>query len=127
ALFFRSYAFYNLLQVFAKPYSIDSANLHWGIPLRLDADFNKPTTRATLKQSYDQLIADTKYAITLLSNQQSFKTRPSKTAGYALLARTYLSMSDYNNAFTYADSALQLNNTLLDFNTLNGAATNPVP
>src|ERR1700741_1364242 len=47
ALFFRSFAFYNLLQVFAKPYSIDSATLHLGIALRLDPDFNEPSVRAT--------------------------------------------------------------------------------
>jgi len=127
ALFFRSFAFYNLLQVFAKPYSPDSAHLQWGIALRLDPDFNKPTTRATVKESYDQLIADTKIAIPLLSNQQLYRTRPSKIAAYALLARTYLAMRDYDNAFKYADSSLQLNNSLLDYNSLNAAATNPIP
>ncbi|HVT86962.1 MAG TPA: RagB/SusD family nutrient uptake outer membrane protein [Chitinophagaceae bacterium] len=127
ALFFRSFAFYNLLQVFAKPYSVDSAALQWGIALRLDADLNKPTTRATVKQSYDQLIADTKEASTLLPDFPALKTRPSKQAAFALLARTYLSMSDYENALLYADSALKLYNTLLDYNTLNPAATRPVP
>lgn len=127
ALFFRSFAFYNLLQVFAKPYSPDSAGLGWGIPLRLDADLNKPTVRATIKQSYDRVIADTKEAVTLLPTVALYKTRPSKPAAYALLARTYLSMSDYQNAFLYADSALQLNNSLLDYNTLTAGSANPVP
>lgn len=127
ALFFRSFAFYSLLQVFAKPYSLDSANMQWGIALRLDPDLNKPTVRATIKQSYDQVISDTKLAVSLLPLSQSFKTRPSKQAAYALLARTFLSMSDYSNAFIYADSALQLSNALLDYNTLNAASTKPVP
>jgi tetratricopeptide (TPR) repeat protein len=127
ALFFRSFAFYSLLQVFAKPWSVDSAHLHWGIPLRLDADLNKPTQRASVKESYEQVLVDAKEAAALLPSFPLFKTRPSKTAAYALLARTYLSMSDYDNAYRYADSALQLNNTLLDYNTLNPAASAPVP
>jgi tetratricopeptide (TPR) repeat protein len=127
ALFFRSFAFYNLLQVFAKPYSADSAAIHWGIALRLDADLNKPTKRATLKESYDQLIADTKQAAGLLPVTPLYKTRPSKPAAYAFLARAFLSMSDYDNAYRYADSALQLYNTLLDYNSLNASAVNPVP
>ena len=127
ALFFRSFAFYNLLQVFARPYSADSAELQLGIALRLDADLNKPTKRATLKQSYDQLIGDTKETVMLLPDFSSLKTQPSRGAAYALLARTYLSMSDYSNALKYADSALQLNSSLLDYNMLNASATNPVP
>jgi len=127
ALFFRSFSFFNLLQVFSKSYKNDSAQHDWGIALRLDADFNKPTERATLKESYDQLIVDLKNAVTLLPLAQLYKTRPSKIAAYAMLARTYLSMSDYSNAMSYADTALQLQNTLLDYNTLNAAATNPVP
>lgn len=127
ALFFRSFAFYNLLQVFAKPYSADSADLQWGIALRLNSNFNEPTVRATLKQSYDQLIGDAKEAVGLLPATQSLKTRPSKTAAYALLARTFLSMSDYVNAGLYADSALQLNNSLLDYNILKPSDARPLP
>lgn len=127
ALFFRSFAFHNLLQAFAKPYSVDSADIHLGIALRLDPDFNKQTTRATVEECYQQIIDDTKTIIQLLPAQQLFKTRPSRSAAYALLARTYLSMSDYSNALKYADSSLQLHNTLIDYNTLNASAANPVP
>ncbi|OIR01330.1 SusD family protein [mine drainage metagenome] len=127
ALFFRSFAFYELLQVFAQPYDKNNAAVTIGIPLRLTADLNIPTTRAGLQQCYDQVIADAKKAINLLPVTQLFKTRPGKPAAYALLARTYLAMSDYSNALLYADSALQLNNGLLDFNTLNAAAAAPIP
>jgi hypothetical protein len=36
-------------------------------------------------------------------------------------------MRDYDNAFIYADSSLMLNNTLLDYNTLNASMSYPVP
>ena len=127
ALFFRSFAFHSLLLSFAKPYSADSAGTQWGIPLRLDPDFNKPTKRATLKESYDQIIGDVKASIRLLPDQQQYKTRPSKNAAYAFLSRIFLSMREYDLALKYADSALQLNNTLVDYNSLTASATNPVP
>lgn len=125
ALFFRSYAFYELLQVFAQPYGSNAAAVA-GIPLRLSPDLNIPTARANLQQCCDQIIADTKKAAALLPVTQLFKTRPSKAAAYGLLARTYLTMYDYPAALLYADSALQLNNTLMDFNSLNAAAAAPV-
>jgi len=127
ALFFRSYAFYSLLQLFAKSYSTDSAEHDLGIALRLTSDFNTPSTRATLKQSYDQVINDTKLSAALLDTIPLYKTRPSKIAAYALLARCYLSMSDYSSALAYADSALGLQPTLLDYKTLNASAARPIP
>lgn len=127
ALFFRSFAFYELLQVFAQPYDKNNAASVKGIPLRLTADLNLPTTRAGLQQCYDRILTDTKKAVGLLPLTQLFTTRPGKAAAYALLARTYLAMSDYSNALLYADSALQLNNTLMDFNALNAAAAAPIP
>src|SRR5690606_27600183 len=40
--------------------------------------------------------------------------------------RTYWYMRDYEKATAYADSCLQLHNTLIDFNTLNASATFPM-
>lgn len=125
ALFFRSFAFYELLQVFARPYSNNAASVP-SIPLRLSPDLNIPTARANMQQCYDQVIADTKKAVALLPVTQLYKTRPSKAAAYGLLARIYLTMYDYPDALLYSDSALQLNNTLMDFNSLNAAAAAPI-
>lgn len=125
ALFFRSFAFHHLLQLFAKPYNPSAAN-DPGIPLRLDSDFNKPTTRATLQQSYDQVISDLKKAVQLLPETQEWKTRPSKTAALTLLARVQLLMQKYEEAFITTEQALQSHNSLLDFNTLNETLANPI-
>lgn len=125
AHFFRAFAFYNLLQVFAKPYDPDSAAHDWGIALRLDPDLNKPTQRASVEASYAQVLSDLQMAAGELSAVPQVKTRPSKPAAYALLARVFLSMSRYGEALTYADSALGYAATLLDYNALNPAATRP--
>lgn len=125
ALFYRSFEFFHLLQLFAQPYGADAAT-QLGIPLRLSSDLNIPVQRASLKESYDQIIADIQTAIPLLPNLPVFKTQPSKSAAYALLARTYTSMSLYDSAYKYADAVLQINNTLIDYNTLSTTAANPV-
>lgn len=116
ALFYRAYHFLNLLWEYAKAYDSTSANKDWGIALRLTSDFNVPSTRATNQQSYEQVISDAKASIPLLPDYPLFLSRPSKGAAYGLLARCYLSMRDYKNALLYADSSLQLNSSLMDFN-----------
>lgn len=127
ALFYRAWNFYMLLQEFAPVYDSAKAATDLGIPLRLESDVNIQVKRSSVKESYEQVINDVRSAIGLLPVVPSYKTRPSKPACYALLARLYLSVSDYADAGKYADSALALNATLLDFNTLNLAATYPIP
>lgn len=125
ALFFRAYAFFKLAFTFAAPYDKNTAVTDAGIPLRLDADPNNLQPRASVQQTYDRIITDLKQAEELLPVTVSIKSKPSKAAARALLARIYLSMEDYDNALLYAESSLLLNNTLLDYNSLN--ATAPFP
>jgi len=125
ALFYRAHMFYQLAQVFAPVYTAATATTDLGIPLKMDPDVSIPITRATVQQTYDQVINDLKAALPLLPVTPLYKTRPGKTAVYALLARVYQSMQDYNNAFLYSDSALQLQNTLTDYNTLNTTTNFP--
>lgn len=117
ALFYRSNAFFQLMQVFAKPYNPIIANTEKGIVLRLTADINEKSVRASLSQCYDQIISDLKTSALLLEpNRQLYPTRPTKAAAFAALSRTYLSMGEYENSGLYADSCLLLNNELLDYN-----------
>lgn len=127
ALFYRAMAFYDLAQVFAPVYNEATAATDTGIPLRLTPDINAPITRATVAETYAQIISDLEAAVDLLPEVIQFKSRPYKPAVYALLARTYLSMSDYENAELHADLCLQLYNRLIDYNQLNPALLRPVP
>ncbi len=124
ALFYRAMGFYNLSQVFCKPYVASTAGSDPGLVLRLSSDINLKTGRSTVKQSYDRILGDLKASIPLLPVlPPAFKTRPSKTACYGLLARIYLSMQDYDNAFLYADSCLKNVNTLMDYNLVTPGTT----
>lgn len=127
ALFDRAFAFYNLAITFSAPYSPDSAASDLGIPLRLSSDINDASVRGTLQQTYTQIIKDLNEAIPLLPVNVPIKEFPSKAAAYGLLARAYLDMQQYSNAEAYADSSLQLNNTLMDYNQLSLGVTYPFP
>jgi hypothetical protein len=127
ALFYRAHMFYQLAQVFAPPYDSATAAADLGIPLRLHADVNETMSRATLQQTYARIIDDLQQALPLLPVTPLYKTRPSKPAVYGLLARLYQTMQNYSLALQYADSCLQLQKALLDYNTLDSAALFPFP
>lgn len=116
ALFYRAYYFAELSWLFAKSYDAATAETDLGIVLRLGSDFNVPSVRSSIKVSYEKIIADIKEAAMYLPNNPQQSTRPSKCAAYGLLARTYLSMRQYDSAGRYADLALQIKSTLMDYN-----------
>jgi hypothetical protein len=126
ALFARGFYFYQLAQVYAPAYDPATAASSLGIPIRLSPDVNEATTRSTVKQTYDQVISDLKQASELLPVTTAIKSRPNKAAAFAMLARTYLAMADYTNAFTYSNLSLQQQNGLVNFNQLNAAAAFPI-
>lgn len=125
--FSRAYVYYHIVQYYAEPYSKQNANQSPGIPLRLSSDWNPVSKRATLEESYKQIIKDFKTAIELLPVTNLPLSRPSKPAAYAALARTYLAMEEYFLAGAYADSCLQLYNTLIDYNTISQTSSTPFP
>ncbi|MFC6100326.1 RagB/SusD family nutrient uptake outer membrane protein [Olivibacter domesticus] len=125
ALFFRAFDLYNLAQLFCKPW-LNSDNASLGLVLRQSSNINEAVKRSTLAETYGMIINDLEEAITLLPDLPEIKTRPSKAAVYALLARIYLSMEDYEQSLLYADSSLNIFNEVLDFNGLNLSGNNPV-
>lgn len=118
ALFFRALGFYNVVQYYAAPYDSITASSMPGIPLRLSSDATKTSTRATLEKSWEQITNDLTTAISLLDVNNSILSRPDKTSAFAALAAIYLDMGKFKQAKNYSDSSLQLDHTLMDFNTL---------
>jgi starch-binding outer membrane protein, SusD/RagB family len=118
ALFFRAQSFLSGVWAFCKAYDVNTSNQDYGMTLRLTPDFNMPSTRATIAESYDRIIRDLKDALPLLPATPTHVMRPSQGAAYGLLARTYLSMRIYDSAYKYADLCLQLKSDLMDFKTM---------
>ncbi|WP_129715534.1 RagB/SusD family nutrient uptake outer membrane protein [Pedobacter sp. SYP-B3415] len=125
ALFHRAWNFYLLSQQFCKPYVAQTVATDLGIALRLKSDINVKSVRSSVERTYQQIIADATQGADLLADLPSFKTRPSKWACYALLAKTYLQMGEYAQAEKYANECMKINSELLDFNTLNPSANFP--
>lgn len=116
ALFFRARAFFNLLQIFSLPYDSIKAESLAGIPLKLDADLNVVKMRSSEKDCYGRIINDLIEARSLLPSNSTVLTQPTNIAAAGFLARVYLVMGSYNNAFKYANEVLQADNSLSDFN-----------
>ncbi len=127
AHFFRAKAFFNALNVWAMPYNSATATVLPGIPLRLTANFNEVSVRQSIAEGYAQVLADFKQSLISLPAIALSPTRPSKAAAYGMLSRVYLQMRDYGQAANYADSCLQLQNGLLNYNTLTLSANFPMP
>lgn len=124
ALFFRAFAFYNLLQQFCSVYIPAGNNTEMGIPILLKSDVNQHYSRGTLAQSYQQVLKDLLAAAALLPSQSELKTRPDQLAAKAMLSRVYLNMGAYPEALQYANEVLKVNGKLLDYNNLTANATN---
>lgn len=129
ALFIRGHALFNLSQHFAEAYDAGTAKTVLGLPIRLESDVTVKSHRATLQQTYDQLLADLKQADFFLPNRApgDDRNRPYKVAAQALLARVYLSMRNYDLALQYAETALNLYSTLMSFSTLSPTSIAPIP
>lgn len=127
ALFFRAFTNLNLVSEFAKAYDKGSAASDPGIVLRTGTDFNVKSVRAAVQDSYQSVINDAREAIAYLPDHPLIKLRPCKSAAYGLLARTFLSMREYDSALVYANLYLQADSVLLDYNTLDSASSTPFP
>lgn len=127
AHFSRAYAFFDLTRNFCKSYDATSSNTESGIPLRLSSNIDYTLQRSSLQKSYDQILADLEIAEALLPPDRPTGklNRPSRIAVYALLARIYLDMRNYDLAEKAADKCLSLYNKLVDYKTISKTSTTP--
>ncbi|GAB3025343.1 RagB/SusD family nutrient uptake outer membrane protein [Niabella terrae] len=116
ALFYRSYSFLQLVTTFAKAYDPATAEQDPGIPARLSSDFNVRSVRNSVAEVYNQILSDLKMASRMLPNLTDHSFRPSKAATYALLARTFLFMNEYDSVYKYSKLSYDIYHDLLDFN-----------
>lgn len=127
AYFFRANAFFELLKSFAPVYDPQTADTDLGIPLRLHPEIDEIVPRSSVRAGYDQVIADLGRATQIMTATlpPESRNRPSKLAAYALFARLYTSMRQYDKAELYADSVLALYDKLIDYNSVNLTTTSP--
>ena len=106
-----------LVNYYADTYDKATAAEKRSVPLIASADIDAPYTQVSIQEMYDFIIQDTKEAIEMGIPAQSMTAiHPNLGAAYALLARVYLQMQNYDEALRYANLALEQNNQLFDWN-----------
>lgn len=127
ALFLRAQKLFQASLIWCSVYDHDTAEEEMGMPIRLDTDFNKVSSRSTMAETYHQIIDDAERASNLLAESVAHPIEPSRAASYALLARIHLYMGNYDKAYLYADSVLSIKSDLIDYSTLNQSLIYPIP
>lgn len=118
ALVQRAYSYLTLLNVYSPIYQPGKGDEIAGVPLLLTPDLYTSLKRPSAKTVYTQVINDIRTALPLLSTTPSNNIHPGQTAAYALLARTFLYMQQYDSAGVNAQKALDRQSTLIDLRTL---------
>jgi len=130
ALFVRAMMHYSLEETFGQPYKSSTASSELGVPLKMTANLASVAVRSSVADVFAQIIQDLQEAKNILPNTTPARNRPSKAAAFGMLARVYLTMQNYEKAGLYADSSLQISNTLRDFDqpplsTVTATSSNP--
>src|SRR5690606_41233520 len=76
ALFFRAFAYWQLAQLFCKPYVPQTAGRDPGLPLRLSCDINDATVRATAARTWTQVTHDLQQSAVWLPASDAWQTTP---------------------------------------------------
>ncbi|GET45096.1 RagB/SusD family nutrient uptake outer membrane protein [Capnocytophaga felis] len=117
----RAYAYFGLVNMYAKHYDKTTANTDKAIPLVLKTDLEQPFPRATTEQVYDLILKDMTQAEAMMKVE---KQKPnsnyafSKVALYAFFSRVYLYMGEWEKSLEYTNKALALQSNLQDLSTL---------
>jgi len=120
AHFLRGMMYYYLANLYATPYDPATASSTPGVPVKTtefieDVEF----VRATLEDTYGQIISDLTEASVLLQGKTvKSKYHADETAANLMLSRVYLYMQDWDNAIVYANKVLDDNSSLVDLNTV---------
>lgn len=115
ARFNRAYYYWWLHNNYAAAYDEATAAQELSVPLRLNTDLEVKLSRATTETVVAQILEDIKNP-EALPERASSVYRINRGGAYALCARVYLSLGDYENALKYAELALGQNSQLLDYN-----------
>jgi len=95
AYFLRGMIHFHLVNLFARQYALGRDNL--GIPLRISTS-TEVTTRATVGEVYDQIVADMRKAADLMNapRNSGSPAYATKNTALGMLSRVYLYMGDKN-------------------------------
>lgn len=104
----RGLIYFDLVRLFAQHYSFTTDAGHPGVPIITSFDSANEPTRNSVREVYDQIIADMTTALSLMKTESRSgnSNTLSSTAVKALLARVYLYKEDWNNAEALATEVI---------------------
>lgn len=111
----RAMKYFTLVNYYAKTYNAATAAQDGGVPLITSADVGAAYTQPSVQEIYDFILQDISEAMPNLPEQSLNVLYANKAAGHAFAARVYLQMSNYQQALTHANEALERNGELFDW------------
>ncbi|MCJ7932810.1 MAG: RagB/SusD family nutrient uptake outer membrane protein [Chryseobacterium sp.] len=118
----RAYLYFDMANLYGKPYNSATASTDRGVPINLEIDLEKVLKPSSVQEVYNQVHADIKKAEELMVEEKQpagINYRFSKTALRAFQARTALYEGDWNQALYYAEQVLAVKGDLSNLNTVN--------
>ena len=115
----RAMQYFELINLYAKPYNKLTATNDAGVPITTEYDSEKEYPVKTVEEVYTLILSDLNKAETLINiNQQTlgYNYRFSKLAVKAFKARVYLYQQEWQKSIDAANEALAINNQLQDLN-----------
>ncbi|MCK8141633.1 RagB/SusD family nutrient uptake outer membrane protein [Flavobacterium sp. I-SCBP12n] len=116
----RAMAYFDLINLFAKPYNPATAPTDKGVPLALKIDLEQAYVPESVAAIYNQIQLDKEQAKSLLNIETQVKGinyRFSKAALYAFESRIYLYQKEWSKALEAVNNALAYKNELVNLNT----------
>ncbi|WP_166923608.1 RagB/SusD family nutrient uptake outer membrane protein [Flavobacterium poyangense] len=113
----RAMAYFDLINLFGKPYNPATAASDKGVPLALEIDLEQVFMPQSVEVIYNQIISDTDKAGQLINKDTQatgLNYRFSKVALYSFESRIYLYLQQWQKSLDAANKALAINNNLVD-------------
>ncbi|WP_010135812.1 RagB/SusD family nutrient uptake outer membrane protein [Ochrovirga pacifica] len=115
----RALQYFELINLYAKPYKQNTAETDLAVPITLSYDAEKAYTKKSLAQVYDLILSDLDKATALMQIQQQDignNYRFSLWGVKAFQTKVYLYQQKWQKAITSATEALAIENKLQDLN-----------
>ncbi|HCC95581.1 MAG TPA: RagB/SusD family nutrient uptake outer membrane protein, partial [Flavobacteriaceae bacterium] len=116
----RAYAYFDLVNLYGKPYNSATANTDKGVPLNLKVDLEATLKPSSVQEVYNHIESDLAQATKLMKMDQQLaglNYRFSNAALNALEARIALYKNEWQKAIDFSDSTLKIKGDLVNLNT----------
>ncbi len=113
---YRAFAYFALINLYAKPYNAATAATDGGVPVRTDSyvETLPNPAKSSVADVYTLIETDLREAIPDLPEAAKTAFRFNKAAGYALKAKVHLFKREFDDCISAAEEAYKLNHQTYD-------------